>query len=51
MKYFEYGETEINYLCKKDKKLKSAIERIDNRHTYKDKRNWRMDSGNAAHTH
>ena len=28
MKYFEYGETEINYLCKKDKKLKSVIERI-----------------------
>ena len=28
MKYFEYGEKEINYLCKKDKKLKAAIEQI-----------------------
>ena len=28
MRYFEYGENEINYLCKKDKKLKAAIERI-----------------------
>ena len=28
MKYFEYGETELAYLCKKDKKLGAAIDRI-----------------------
>ena len=28
MKYFEYGEKEIEYLRKKDKKLKEAIDRI-----------------------
>ena len=28
MNYFEYGEKEIGYLCKKDKKLCAAIEQI-----------------------
>lgn len=28
IKYFEYGDTELEFLCKKDKKLGAAIDRI-----------------------